>query len=570
MPNAIPLHLLYRTQRAIEITRLRAYAQSKQYDGRPDFWSGEDADGKVVPLRERAPCVIYPLPKIATNRVVDFCFGETRFPVLTVPETKDGSGVYNLAISADDAEALTSGISDLVKHAAVRSVLVRMMRRGLQERTAVAIFSIREGQYAVELPSPDHCQATFAGDDPSREVIALSWVYQYAAEVYDEKLRDVVTQRLWFRRDIDATSVTEYEPTPVDTDGRKAPAWKAKPPVPHGFGFCPVLWVRNVPSECSHLDGQALLEGSLNECDALNFAYSQRHRGIVFFGTPQPWETGVSDEDGPEAKQRTANGYSPDSPAQPAPYGAMVAKAARATAPDRIWSYEGENVKLGLLETTGTAFKVATDHVNDIRQRISEATSVVLADPDAAKGMGDLNAKLLAMLYAPMLSLVDTLRDETWWPALQSVVSTMLRMLVAVRGKGVLLPNAEKLAQVLAKFQVTTADSKVRWVCPPLEAVWGDSFAPSNTEIGEGIRAASDAKEAGLITTKTAAGYVAPYFGVTKPDQEVDEAQKEADKRAEKAQAAFEAQSSTVDPSEDEDDADTPPGTEPRAPQTQE
>lgn len=563
MPNAIPLHLLHRTQRAEGISRLRAYAKSEQYKGRPDFWTGQDKDGKTVPLRERAPCVIYPLPKIATNRVVDFCFGETRFPALSVPTAKDGAAIYNLSISEQDAETLTNGIADLVKHANVRSTLVRMMRRGLQERTAVAIFSIRDGQFAVELPSPDHCQPTFVGDDPARELVALSWVYQYDEEFYDEKLLCVATRRMWFRRDIDAIAVTEYEPVKCDIDDRKAPEWKAKPPVPHGFGFCPALWVRNVPAECSHLDGQALLEGNLNECDALNFAYSQRHRGVVFFGTPQPWETGVVEDDGPEATVRTAKGYSPDD--KPAPYGAMAPKPARATAPDRIWSYEGEGVKLGLLETTGAAFKVATEHVNDIRQRISEATSIVLADPDAAKGMGDLNAKLLAMLYAPMLSLVDTLRDETWWPALQSVISTMLRMLVAVNGVGVLLPNAAKLATLLKRFAVTTADTKSRWVCPPLEAVWGDSFAPSNTEIGEGIRAANDAKEAGLITTKTAAAFVGSYFGVTKPDQEVDEAAKEADERAAKAQAAFEQ--NNVDPTEDDD---TPPGTEPRAPQTQE
>lgn len=564
MQNAIPLHLLHETQRAKEICRLRAYAKSEQYKGLPDFWTGATPNGEVVPLRERAPCVIYPLPKIATNRVVDFCFGETRFPTLTVPETKDGA-VYGLKLSEAEAESLTSGLADLAKHAHLRSVLVRMMRRGLQQRTAVAIFSIRDGHYHVELPSPDHCQPIFAGDDPEREVLSLSWVYQYDAEVYDAKLRQVRTQRFWFRRDVTALDVVEYAPTKVETDHTKPPTWTEQRRTPHGFGFCPVLWVRNVPEECSHLDGQALLEGCLNECDALNFAYSQRHRGITFFGTPQPWETGVQDEDGPEAKERTARGYSPDTQ-QPGPYGGMAPKAARATAPDRIWSYEGENVKLGLLETTGMAFQVATDHVNDIRQRISEAVSIVLADPDAAKGMGDLNAKLLAMLYAPMLSLVDSLRDETWWPALQSVVSMMLRMLVALDGKGVLIPNAEALAKLLKRFQVTTADSQTRWVCPPIEAVWGDSFAPSNTEIGEGIRAAVEAKEAGLITTKTAASYVASYFGVTKPDQEVEEAQEEADERAAKAQAVFDAQNA-VDP---DADGDTPPGAEPRAPQTQE
>src|SRR4051812_39926076 len=91
----IPPEFFCELPRYKKISQLRKYYEGTQYDGRPDFFTGRKAGGgdDVVPLRERKPCIIYPLPRAACNQVVRFTFGESRFPTIRVPEINDDTTV---------------------------------------------------------------------------------------------------------------------------------------------------------------------------------------------------------------------------------------------------------------------------------------------------------------------------------------------------------------------------------------------------------------------------------------------------------------------------------------------
>lgn len=548
--------------RFVEIGRLQQYFDSRQYDGRPDFWTGvHGKGGKPVPLRERKPCIIYPLPKAATQQVVRFTFGEGRFPTLKVEaqDDEEQATYKNLALKADEAETLERGIVDLIDACKLRSVMRTLMSRGLAERTAVAIAMVKRGKYTFDLPHAKDCWPTFEGDDPGAPVTKLTWCYRFRKTVIENNRP--VQKTYWFRRDVDAEAYLDFEPV-EDKPGEDV-KWGDGKATPHGLGFCPVLWIRNLDDtvEPGGIDGFSLYEDLFDEFDALNFALSQRHRGITFFGTPQPYETGVEEGDGPDADGVSATpGYTAStSPTGlfaetmkgggAAPPTGAARERARRMSPDRIWSYEGEGVRVGLVETTGKAFEVASLHVEDIRSRALETMSVVLANIESfiKGGGGEMNATFLMLAFAPLLNLVDELRDATWWPnGLQAVLSLLLRML-AKSSDGIVLPNVAKLSAIVKRFEVPVAEldgqTSTVWMLPKITPVWGKPFSPSNAEVAEAVQASVAAKDGGVIPLKSAVQYVARHFGIEDVDavvaelEELAEEQKLAEQEAAQAKA---------------------------------
>jgi hypothetical protein len=311
------------------------------------------------------------------------------------------------------------------------------------------------------------------------------------------------------------------------------------------------------------LDGESLIEGLEDEFDALNFAYSQRHRGIHYWGTPQPWETGVAEDDGPDASGRTGGpaGYSEAGSEILGQFG-QVAVPARKIAPSEIWRYQGKDVELGLLETSGKSFEVATNHINDIRSRLLEQMGVVLASmADTVSRVtagAEMSAKFLALAHAPMISLAQELR-HCWWPfGLERMASMALRIVTELGGEGILVPGSKSVAAILkAKSYVTFADpanggqAVQMWVSPKMTPVWGRFFDPSTTEVKTAVETAVAARTGGVATLETVTMYVADDLGVEDPQRELQELEDEAEEAAEAAAELLES-------GEDEESSEAP------------
>lgn len=497
-----------------ELERYDRYLKGTQYQGRPDFFTGRKANGEIVPLRERKPVIVYPLPRNGVREAVRFTYGEGRFPALQVKPVDAEDAVGSLAVTADEAKAIEKGISECAEQSHLRSVMRTILENGLGKKTAVAIVCVREGRFFVDMPRAQDCSPSFKDGDPTLAVTGLTVCYEHDKEIADPKSGEPKIVRHWYRRDITETHDIRYRDVPVVQGVR--PNWEidTEQTREHGFGFCPVVWYRNLPeAECGSIDGTSLLDGNFEEFDALNFALSQRHRGITFFGVPQPYETGVEDDDGPEATERTAISETSYS-GKAAPFGGVCATSpARATSPDRIWSYRSANVRVGLVETTGKAFEVATLHVDDISARIKQSMGVVLANAADVLGKGDMSAKFLALVYAPLLALVDDLRDCSWANALEPLVAMMLRIVAVLDGKGLLISQGEKLAAILKKRTVTTASGPV-WVPPRITPAWGAYFSASNDDIKIVVETAAKAREAKILSAKDATAFVASVVGI--------------------------------------------------------
>ncbi len=527
----IPPHLIQHTPRARQLRRLRAYYEGTQYDGMPDFWTGVAANGETVPMRERAPSVNYRLARNAVNEAVKFTLGEGRFPRIRVePEEQSYPG---LTLSADEAKRLSLFIGKLCEHALLQPAWSEALAHGLSTGTAVEIVSLREGCFHSETIRAEHCEPKFSA---SGEVESVAVCYQYTVTEY---IGGQLIDRLYhYRRDIDSMRDVTYKPVLVEGP-MQTPEWTVDTSVKHGFGFCTVNWARNGRrAGCADVDGVSIYDGDEDEIDALNRALSQRDRGINYWGCPQPWETGVSEGAGPAATTRTAR--TPKQEPKTATFHAHDAPARRSGV-DEVWSYESAETQLGLLETTGAAFDAATKHVNDLRGRLTESMSVVLPDHATIAAKGNVTARLLTLMYAPLLGLVDRIR-ESWWPGFFCRSLSMRLRMIAQLGQTatILVPGSSEIAPILARFLVDG-----RWLAPPMRPLWGAYFSPSSAETVESVKAAADALAAGLISRRTAAEYVADDFGVQDVDEEL---------------ASVESEREDMEPPEPEADAEPADG----------
>lgn len=538
-PFAKP-HLIALSGRGREIGKLEKLYNGTQYDGRPDWWTGKSSrTGDEVPLRERKPCVIYRLPKAACQQVSRFLFGDGRFPKLCFePNEGEEAADFYPTVSEAEAEQMETWLSDLVQQAQVKPLIQNIAASAIALSSAVLVIELLEGRFRFTRPSPQHCWAQFQHGDPSRDVERLVWCYEFDKEILDPATNLPTTKRYLFRREWDAVNVSVWD----DVEVRHGVPVEWGPPkqTAHGLGFCPVLWFRNEAATAESLDGTSLIADLADEFEALDMTLSRRHQGIIYLGSPQIIETGVEPGDGPDASGRKASPVADDGRNQ---HGVKVATRARRIAPDAVWTYQGESVTVQMLETSGKAFEVATNHVNDIRSRILETMGVVLtsmADTVSRVSNGaEMSARFLALAHAPLISLTLEYREH-WWPhGLQKMLDMLMRMVavVASRGEVVMIPRTTEAAAVLARF-----GSGNSWKTPRITPQWGRFFEPSETEIMTTVGSAVAAKDGGLVCLHSAVGRIAQDFDIESVDEEIEQIESEAAEKLKADQEAMKAE----------------------------
>ncbi len=575
-PFAKP-ELINKTARFREINALEKIYEGRQYDGRPDWWTGRKGNhGEPVPLRERKPCITYKLPKASVQQVVRFLFGEKRFPKVTVsavkeepreqpdieglpekPEPLERSPDPNFPeLERPEADLLNDWIAKLIEHANLEPMMRAIACKAVACKSAAVVVEVDRGEFKLTLPRPQDCWAKFADDDPNHEVERLLWCYEFDKEVAAED-GTPTHKRHVFRREWDAKSVYVYDDVPLEHG--KPIVWGQPVETPHGLTFCPVLWIRNEPEYGEGQDGRSLIEDLGEEFEALDMALSRRHQGIIYLGVPQLVETGVEAGDGPSADGRKSGtpGYGSGAAGE-----YKVAPPARRIAPDSVWTYEGKEVDVKLLETSGKAFEVGTAHVNDIRSRLLETMGVVLtsmADTVSRVSTGaEMSARFLALAHAPLIALVQEYR-HAWWPyGLRPLLLMLMRMTLELAGSNqqILVPGTQDAVKLLGKFK--SSDGK--WLGPQMRPHWGRFFEPSNAELKEGAEAAVTAKDGNVVASRTAVEFVAHDFGVDNVEAELDAIEADKVTAVAKAQEQLEAETEVLAKVQPPGAAPKPPG----------
>lgn len=497
------------TPRYWRINRLEAFYNGQQYEGRPSFWNND------FPLRERAPVVQVGFTRAAVNRLSTLVFGDRSFPRVAVDKR-----VRRATLTDAERDALQALVDDVLSSLVASHLMRQVIVEGLKCSSACVVVGLVNGLPCVELIPSKWCTPQLRRDG-SVECVVVQ--YKHPRED-DPKKWD------WYRREITQTEDRVYACVPFE-EGR-VPEWAGVAFASTPLEFCPVRWVRNLrpaTAATSDIDGTALIEGLEDEVEALDLELSQLYRNALYNGDPQMVKIGAEGAPAGDGRQASA-----PTAANPGPFSwanSVIPQSMRGwsgigsdtikKSPVKVWNLPaGGDAKL--VESTGAGADIIDRAIDQLRRVLCDVTGVVLVDPHTL-GNGDLSARALSLMHAPMLDVADNLRVE-YGAVLVGIVNDVLRLLTtqaAIAG-GINLPSYDAAAGVLARlYGVDGAASRV-WIGASLSLAWGAYFDPSAGDRQTAVDTAMKANGGRpVLSQRAAVQSVAAMFGVRDVDAEI-------------------------------------------------
>ena len=485
------------------INRLEQWYLGTQYDTRPSFWSQD------VPLRERAPVVQSQFTRSAVQRLATLVFGDRSFPRLKV----EAEG-YRTTLTATERDALQALVDEITRALALSKRMREVLTEGLKSGSACVIVGLVEGRPSLQIVPSKWCTPTLRADG---SVEALCVEYKTPGD-------DPKHWRL-HRREITASEDRTY--APVDVVEGVPPKWGDYTAIP--VECCPVVWVRNdaeATATRDQIDGHALVEGLEDEVEALDMELSQLYRNALYNGEPQLVQIGVDGNAAMTAPVGRTGGateqrFSWFDSVLPGWARAGGGDTAAKKAPGKLWKLpQGGDAKM--VESTGAGAEIIRGAITELRRVLTDASGVVLFDADSLGG-GDLAARTLQLMHAPMLDHADNLRVE-YGDALARIIDMMLRVLAGklARSMGALLRTYDAAQPALDRLYGIGPDGARRWIGAPVSLAWGDYFEPSALDRKAAIDTALLANGGRpVLSHRSAVASVAAMFGVHDVDAEV-------------------------------------------------
>ncbi len=533
------------------------------------YWDGTIYEGRIgfldqsvdTPLLERAPCVVYPVVRAATQSIVSMTLGHGKFPeILSLSSEDDTSFDTRFGLSIEESVVFDAGVKKIIEQARLPAVCQQLVETALHSGTCVPLVSLSNGRIKVSQLDPKTCTPTFDPKNPDR-LLCIEVSYRFVEEYFEKSIQKWTKRVMQFRRVITTTTDTTFIPREVE-DEKQFPV----PSMPdkdktyaHNFGFCPVIWYAHKAtlSDTQGFDGKPIHWGLASQLDALHFAYSQRHRAALYCGDPQYWETGVDPDQDKQAMGRTAIAPQPTSNN---PQGKSMtdgwalgfnkqggnSRPARKKGPGAVWQYSSPDAKVGMMTLPGDALKAIDLHAADLRIKICEALGITFVDPSQLKGAGDISGKTLAFIFALQVATCNALREDFGRKCLLPLLNLIYQVILspAAAGGALYLAGVEDLVNIFKKFQAPVGDEAgpaTSWFEPAQQLIWGAYFEPSDVDEATQGAVAQAAYEGGLITLATAVEHIRGIFAISNVDQYVEKLKEEnAEKAALEVQQAGE------------------------------
>jgi hypothetical protein len=446
--------------RQARLENLERWAEGSQYDGRPSWWDGGEKD---VPLWERAPCVVYPVVRIAIQSNTDLVLGEGRFPVFS-SKPGEAEGDEENGLSEEDSVVLDRFIVEHHRLSMFRAHCRYAFSSAQASGAVLAVHGVRNGR-----PIADLIPAKWATPklDALGAVLSVEIRYPYIDE-QKKPSGGYRARAMLYRRVIDSTRDVTFYPAEAQETGAE-PDWKEDPAltVDHALGFCPAVWYPFMRGcvPVNQIDGNAIHAHLLDEIQAHDIALSQRHRGALF-SEPQICEIGVQPGYSPTDLGRTptvpasaaGGAITPQNP-QVGGYLLGVTYQARKKGPGYPWQYPNPMTKVELLTYPGEALKAQDDNARDLRMKLQESLCVVFLDPESIKFASTTSGKALEAIKQKQLDRCDQYRDDLRDNFLLPSVDMQLRIAHKL-GKGLRVPGIAKALPILKKFGDDVDQSK--------------------------------------------------------------------------------------------------------------
>lgn len=517
--------------RAARLTELETYVKCSQYNGRPSWWSVD------VPLQERAPCVVYPIVRIAIHSNVDMVLGEGRYPEITTKVAED-EGEEDNGLDLEESKTVDRFIREYHRACRFKSGSRESLAEAQGCGSVAAIHGVRSGKPFLDLIPAKWCEPEL---DSEGAVVRLVIQYPYI-EQYQETGGNWCARTKLYRRVIDAERDVEYFAADAPESGTKV-NWRENPArsMDHRLGFAPVVWYPFMrgAQPVNVVDGQALHFGLFDEIEAHDFAISMRHRAAIYSGDPQVVETGVERGYNPSSVGRmpvmrsTMDGGTPgeENPVNGewAPLGPSMTQVRKRGA-TTVWQYEQPDAKVDMLTLPAEALKAIDDNAKDIRIKLQESLAVVFLDPENVKFAATTSGKALQAIKQRQLDRCDQYRDDFADRYFEPSVSMQLRIaqVILSRNEKLKVSGAKAVAPILNSFK-----QGGEWNAPALQIIWGDYFKPDPDEQLKLVTMVTNALSSTvpIITTRLGLQKLQDVFSIENIAAIEEELEAEQDKR---------------------------------------
>lgn len=440
--------------RYLRLEELEAWVDGRQYDGRPDWWTGGPNE---VPRWERRPCVVYPVVDIASSSNTDLVLGEGRFPSVT-SKPGENEGAFEGGLNEADSEKLDRLLVEHHKLSRFKAHSREAFTTAQCTGTAVGIHGHRNGTPFADLIPAKWGNPKF---DADRAVSSLEIRYPYLDEV---KIDGVWTVKAkLYRRVIDASRDVTFLPADAREDGAE-PNWTEDPSqsVTHNLGFCPVVWYPFMRgcAPVNKIDGRAIHENLRDEIQGLDLALSTK-QNCMLNSEPQPVEIGVDSAHNPTAEmgrvaivpstERGGIEGVGDPGKRTGEWIMGAAPAARKKGAGFVWRYTSEKTKVEYLSFPAGLLREQEEHCDDLLSKIEQALAVVLPKPSQFKFAGAVSGKALAETKSRQYDRCDQYRDDFESGFLIPSINMQLRIAQRV-GLDLRIPGIREAKPILDRF----------------------------------------------------------------------------------------------------------------------
>jgi hypothetical protein len=452
-----------------------------------------------VGMSQRRPSVRSALCTLVVDEAVSFVFDENHFP----------------RISAEDKE-LEQALKDIIEESQLNLAMIQVTRDG-SVGSAALLVKLIQGRFYFESLLTEYCTPIF---DPNAPTELLSLVEQSKVsgeELIAQGYKDIDPKKIYyFRREWTRDAEIVYKPWlaangmkmpgmdwagmtyvafengvaagKVDQNGNKLPTKEDDLQIDidrtcqHNLGFVPIIWTKNLPGNIfgvqgNSIDGGCTFARAIDTNTELDYQLSQCGRGLKYSAEPLMM---IKD----------------DSPYQE---GGQIDKSSGG-----VLVLNGENADAKMVEINGDGCKAVLEYASILREIALENIHGNRSSPK--KSAFNASGKAMEMYNHPLILLAGLMRISYGEGMLKPVLSMMAKMM---KREPVVINN-----QLYTPKFNEYATIKLVW------PQWFDVTPQEEEMITRNVREAKDAR---LITQKTAVAHLAEQFGIVDIEQEINE-----------------------------------------------
>jgi hypothetical protein len=372
-------------------------------------------------------------------------------------------------------------LGDLIRDSRVNEIMHRAANRGSVGSVAILMQVLKRKVFFKVLPTP-YLTPVFDPYNPDR-LLSVTRRYKVdpkslidAGYQIDEADGQHWVQTVWTDQDEEW-----YLPYPVQARDPKKPIRPVLDQirtVTHGLGFCPVVWIRNTPTDADDCDGECTFEAAIDIVGELDALTSQNGRGLKYSADPTLWIKEPS--------------FDPNSGSPIQIGGAAGAIMA-----------SDSNSDAKLLETSGEGSRALISQCDRLRAQALEMMHGNRAD--ANKMSAAQSGRAMEMMNQGLVWLADRMR--------------------ITYGEGGLLDLMRMVCEASAVIQDgILIDSQPYVAIDPtgLMLKWPSWYAVTSTDLFETSNAIQTLTGAGAMSRETAVKLLASMVGVEDVQQELN------------------------------------------------